>query len=310
MLVALRITIGWHFFYEGVWKIANADKFSTRPFLVQAKGPAAELYYAMAYDIDGRERLKTVKDKEGNPVRGRTYTDAWKVLLDKVVLKYKLSEEQTAEAQELLARYEDSVEDYLEENAEEIEAYFGSLKRFEQSQQDGNNGAAFQKERRWKRQQELRAEADGWLAELEGMQADYHKGLWNILSEDQKAEGPLPVAWEREDYLNGLMSCGLTAIGFCLMTGLCTRLACLGGGVFLINVLLTQPPWPTIYPPAPPVVGHALIVDKNFVEFVAMLMLVTVPVGRWGGLDFFLHEWIGGPLAAKYCKAGDGEEKK
>ena len=47
MLVLLRVAIGWHFLYEGVWKISHADKFSAEPFLSQAKGPAAPLFYAM-----------------------------------------------------------------------------------------------------------------------------------------------------------------------------------------------------------------------------------------------------------------------
>jgi uncharacterized membrane protein YphA (DoxX/SURF4 family) len=82
----------------------------------------------------------------------------------------------------------------------------------------------------------------------------------------------------------------------CLVLGLCTRLAALGGAAFLVSVLLTQPPWPTIYPPAPEVVGHALVVDKNFVEMVALLALATTAVGRWGGLDYFLYHWFGRPL--------------
>ncbi|HLA83473.1 MAG TPA: DoxX family protein, partial [Thermoguttaceae bacterium] len=57
LLVALRVTIGWHFLYEGVWKIANPEKFSAASFLTTAKGPAAPLFYAMVHDIDGRERL-------------------------------------------------------------------------------------------------------------------------------------------------------------------------------------------------------------------------------------------------------------
>ena len=34
MLVILRVTIGWHFLYEGVWKIANPDKFSATALIV------------------------------------------------------------------------------------------------------------------------------------------------------------------------------------------------------------------------------------------------------------------------------------
>ena len=144
----------------------------------------------------------------------------------------------------------------------------------------------------------LRGEVNGWLSELEGMGDDYALALWNILDDDQKAAGDLPKPWTMSDFMDFAVTWGLTAIGFCMIVGFCNRLACLGGAVFLLNVLLTQPPWPTIYPPAPPVVGHALIVDKNFVEMVAMVMLATTAVGRWGGLDYFLHHWLGRPIEA------------
>ena len=63
--MALRLTIGWHFFYEGVWKITNSDKFSAAPFLTNAKGPAAPLFYAMIPDINGEKRLAlTPTEKE------------------------------------------------------------------------------------------------------------------------------------------------------------------------------------------------------------------------------------------------------
>ena len=165
---------------------------------------------------------------------------------------------------------------------------------------EGNNGAAHQKKRLWDEQMRLRAEVNGWLDEIEGMGEDYQLALWNILEEDQKAAGDLPVGWTMSDLMDFAVTWGLTAIGFSMIVGLCNRLACLGGAVFLINVLLTQPPWPTIYPPAPAVVGHALIVDKNFVEMVAMVALACLPVGRWGGLDFFVYRWIGRPLLQRF----------
>ena len=57
MLVILRLSLGCHFLYEGVWKITNPE-FSAEPFLTEAKGPAAPLFYAMLDDIDGRRRLQ------------------------------------------------------------------------------------------------------------------------------------------------------------------------------------------------------------------------------------------------------------
>ncbi len=295
MLVALRLTIGWHFLYEGAWKIANYEEFSTRPFLVMAKGPAAPFYYAMVYDLNGRERLKIEKDSQGDPViRGEAYTEAWKRLVDRAARKYGFDEGQKDRAAELCDRYVTAAKDYLNENSEGIQQYFDSLDRFEEERIET---APFQKKRRWDRQNELRGEAAGWLTELEAMEKSYHRAFREeILNEEQKAQGNLPIPFSLEEIMNLVMTASLTAIGLCLMLGFCTRLACLGGAAFLLNVVLTQWPWPLTYPPAPAVVGHALLVDKNFVEMMAMLALAATPVGRWAGLDFFLYQWFGRPL--------------
>jgi len=124
--------------------------------------------------------------------------------------------------------------------------------------------------------------------------------MWNVLHDDQKARGRLPVRWTQTDLLNLAVTFALTAIGLCLMIGLCTRLAALGGAAFMVMVVLTQFPWPTVSPPAPPVVGHALLVNKDFVEMVALLVVAATAVGRWGGLDFFLYHWFGRPLLARW----------
>ncbi len=316
MLVVLRVAIGWHFLYEGVWKITNADKFSAEPFLSQAKGPAAPLFYAMLPDLDGRQRLAVTTVKDKKVVQGDAYLQAWAALKDQVIKRYKPDKEQTAQIEKLFQQYKKALHQYLEENQEDILAYHSSLERFEAEKTQGNNGAAFQKKRAWDRQMDLRREANGWLKELDAMGGDYRMAMWNLLGEDQKAIGmlpdlvtgpqklpvPLPFVQTRSEALDMAVTYGLTAIGLCLVLGLCTRLACLGGGAFLISVLLTQPPWPGIYPPAPEVVGHALIVDKNFVEMVAVFMLATTAVGRWGGLDFFLYRWFGRPLEAYFDK--------
>ncbi len=297
MLVALRLAIGVHFFYEGVWKIKHADEFSAEPFLTMAKGPAAPLYYAMVYDINGQKRLQVSEDEDGQPViKGESYLKSWKGLLERVVDKYKLGDDQKKGALEIHERYEDSLQEYLAANLEDITAYFGALERHNRRKAEGNTGAAHQKKRLWDEQMKLRGEVNGWLEEIEGRAEDYQSARWNILEEDQTAVGGLPVGWTMSGLMDFAVTWGLTAIGFCMIVGLCNRLACLGGAVFLINVLLTQPPWPTIYPPVPAVVGHALVVDKNFVEMVAMFLLATTAVGRWGGLDYFLYRWLGQPI--------------
>lgn len=311
MLVILRLSLGCHFLYEGVWKITNPE-FSAEPFLTEAKGPAAPLFYAMLDDIDGRRRLQVEVDEKGAAVRDRSgapvvtadeYLDRWEALKTKFVARYHLKNEQTVAADALAKQYENSLKSYLADNAEEIAAYFASLDRFEAEKARGGNNAPYYKKRVWDKQQELRKQVKGWLSELDGMTAGFTKGLWRLLDEDQRAlgyptSGWNPLEWSRVEQLNFAVTYALTAIGLCLMLGFFTRLAALGGAAFMAFVVATQPSWPTIYPPAPGVVGHALLINKDFIEMVALLTLATTAAGRWGGLDFYVHRWFVAPWCA------------
>ena len=86
------------------------------------------------------------------------------------------------------------------------------------------------------------------------------------------------------------------AIGVALIIGLFSRLAAFGGAVFLLQIVLAQPAWPGIYPPPHPSAGNALIVNKEFIEMMALFALATLPVGRWAGLDFFIHYLLVKPV--------------
>ena len=298
LLVALRLSIGCHFLYEGVWKIENSDEFSAKPFLTTAKGPAAPLFYAMVPDLDGRERLKIEKikkdGKDTEVITGQCFLKVWEQLQADTADKYGFSDEQKAQAAKIYKEYARGLKDYLADNQEDIAGYFGSLDRFEAQRAAGTDGADYRKKRDWDRQQELRSEVDGWLSSIDAMGKSYQASLVSLLNENQRKLGPLPVATTFSDLMDFAVTYGLTAIGLCMMLGLFTRFACLGGAAFLVSVLLTQPPWPTIYPPFPAVVGHALVVDKNFVEMVAMLVLASTAVGRWGGLDYFVENYAVG----------------
>jgi len=317
LLVLLRLTIGWHFFYEGVWKIMNADEFSATPFLTTSKGPFAPLFYAMVPDLDGRQRLALEATNEaGTRVTSPVYLEAWTKTKDAFLGRNNLDDAQKAAVESKFKQYQASLEENLTANAEEIQGHFAALDRLAARKAAGMNNAAHEKKRVWDEQMKLRGESGGWLAELDGMGSEMCLAFWNILGDKQKGRAevpyvvtapekmPIPLPWikSRTDFLDKAVTYALTAIGLCMMLGLCNRLACLGGGAFLISVLMTQPPWPTIYPPAPEVVGHALVIDKNFVEMVASFALAALPVGRWAGLDHFLYHWFGRRFESYFSK--------
>jgi uncharacterized membrane protein YphA (DoxX/SURF4 family) len=323
MLVVLRLSLGCHFLYEGIWKIRHGEEFSAKPFLTQAKGPLAPLFYRMVPDLDGRQRLhveELAMEEEGKKVVrlvSPCYLESWQETLDRFVRFYQMTEEQQAEAQKLLRQYLDVMDRFLRENQKEIEGYVRSLEDFE-VRVAGASAARFEEARLWDQQRRLWAEAARWTGQMDQMGQQFHQALWNKLDEQQRAKGKIPLAAVRPDrlpvrflgmqswseLLDKAVTYSLTAIGFCLLVGLLTRLAALGGAAFMLMVLATQPPWPTIYPPFPEVVGHALLVDKNFVEMVALLVVMTTGAGRWAGLDLFLF-----PLAG-WFRSGDQKNSK
>ena len=84
---------------------------------------------------------------------------------------------------------------------------------------------------------------------------------------------------------------GLTIIGLCLMLGLFTPLAALGGAAYLLSFYLSMPPWPGL--PEGVTEGHYRYVNKNLIEMLACLVLASTPNGLWIGVDAFLFGWIG-----------------
>src|SRR5947207_2494271 len=68
-LVLLRMAIGWHFLYEGLWKIESKDKgakaFSAESYLRNATGPLAPRFRALVPDADSLGQLDPALLKQG-----------------------------------------------------------------------------------------------------------------------------------------------------------------------------------------------------------------------------------------------------
>ena len=57
LVVILRLGVGCHFLYEGLWKMDPDNGFSSKGFLGQAKGPTKDFYYMFLPDLGGEGRL-------------------------------------------------------------------------------------------------------------------------------------------------------------------------------------------------------------------------------------------------------------
>jgi uncharacterized membrane protein YphA (DoxX/SURF4 family) len=390
MLVILRVVLGWHFLYEGVWKIKNPEKFAVEAegFLTGARGPMGPMFHAMVPDLDGRQRLQShvtvTKEKDGagkevvKEAKNEVIEQRWETLRQKFVDYYNPGpRDETLEvmhdtladkAQKVYARHVAGLQEYLTEKADDVAAYFAALDRFQEGKKKDPK-TSFQKQRRWDEMQQLRREAKQWLTELDDREKAFQADLLALVekpaaldlpqdapkdaakpeteaapkaaapkaekkadakaakktakakdsSAEKKAEpkvdlsqlaekrggsGPFapsmnPFQWKRMEQIAFALTWGLFGLGLCLMLGIFTRPAALGGGIFMLFVVLSQPSFPGVYPPDPPQLGHALLVNKDFVEMISLLLVATTAVGSWCGLDWFLYHCVINPFLSK-----------
>lgn len=111
-----------------------------------------------------------------------------------------------------------------------------------------------------------------------------------LLTAEQLALGPAPPeATPLRDASERAMW-GLIVLGSLLILGFCTRLAAIGGAVMLTMFYLVLPPWPGVPEPGG-TPEHALYINKNLIEAIALLGIAALPTGSWFGLDGVIR-WL------------------
>ncbi|WP_020472235.1 DoxX family protein [Zavarzinella formosa] len=90
--------------------------------------------------------------------------------------------------------------------------------------------------------------------------------------------------WKPIEYMDWTTRWFLAVIGSMLMAGLFTRSSCFLAAGFLLMTNLIQPSVPWL-PTAPNNEGNYLFINKNMIEMMALLALMTTRSGVWAGLD-------------------------
>ncbi|MBL8826653.1 MAG: DoxX family protein [Planctomycetaceae bacterium] len=284
MIMLLRVTIGWHFLYAGLDKLTNPD-FTSAGFLGQSKGPFAQHFYDLVPDIDGIERLTA-----------ETHTAAIDQYANRFIVHYRPSQEQRTAITEVVTKHKKAVGDYLDDNKSDLDIYRLDLEKLKAGQAAPDHEMPFQQKRLWDKQTELRGKSRGWLAQLKAIDQGFQAEMLDKLTEAQRRRGPVPETPEQRFSVDRIVTYTNIAIGACLIAGLFTRLAALGGALFLLQIVLAQPAIPGLYPPPHPSAGNAWIVNKEFIEMMALFALATMQSGQWGGLDFLIRHLLIRPV--------------
>lgn len=301
MLVVLRLNIGWHFFSEGVTHY-NDPYWTSEPVLRAATGPLAPLYRSYLPDFHGMSGWLHSTE----PQSASTAIDGWieevqrdsDARREQFALEYGLDEEQQKRAVRAARDFQGKFRSWTRSNRDALEAHIHQHQRME-SKRDEPEAAdvPFQGQRLSQMEAELAAEARGWRSELAGLETNFENALARLLSADQSNGGPPAAPPSPIDVVDTMMTYVILVIGLLLLVGLFTRTACLAGAVFLLSVVMTQPFW----------VSESQPTFNQNVEMFALLMLATTHVGRWAGLDFFVHNLILGRQAATKGKIDEPE---
>jgi thiosulfate dehydrogenase [quinone] large subunit len=134
----------------------------------------------------------------------------------------------------------------------------------------------------------------GWHFLYEGL-AKLTAPSWSAAGYMKQARGPFAEMFRSIAAQPNLLAnadtitmWGLTIVGACLILGLFTRIASLGGIAFVLLFYLCNPPF-VGYFYSIPTEGSYLIVNKNLVEICALIVIFLTGSGRFAGLDRILH---------------------
>ncbi len=298
-LVVLRLSIGWQFLYEGLWKQHAAhgtDPWTAAGYLKNAKGPFRTTFRNMVddpYDYDkldaGKVQARWKQWQQLFESHYPTLDANQKGRLNKLVadsvakLKTTLSNPEWAGVTN--EKYKGTV-DYRREG--EIDLYKAMVTKYEAKLKEVK--VDFQQNHLDKLWADLEAKRKELTGPVDALTTELQQSATKLLTLEQIARGPSPQPASKIDSINSQTIWGLTIFGFCLIVGLFSRTAALGAAWMLLMFYLVVPPWPGV--PEAPGPEHSFIVNKNFIEIVACLALASLPSGRWFGLDALIHRFV------------------
>lgn len=297
LLVVLRLNIGWHFFNEGV-KHYTDPTWTSEGTLRSATGPLAPLYRSYLPDYHGLDEWlhKECAEKPGDVANGwvQQVEGDLEQRRQGFAVHYGLDDKQQERSLKVTREFQALVRSWANARQEELSNHVHQWRRqLSQKQSADADDVPFRKQRLSTSNAALSAEAAGWRTELLGLELEHETALGELLTQKQREMSPLPRVRTSVDQVDDLMTYVIMGVGALLLLGLFTRAACLAGAAFLLSVVSMQPFW----------VSEALPTYNQLVEMFALLALATTHVGRWGGLDFFVHYFIFGRTAATKGKS-------
>jgi uncharacterized membrane protein YphA (DoxX/SURF4 family) len=211
----------------------------------------------------------------------------WRTTADDVKSVAGLTDEQKIRVDQALNQRLQELADYLAGEEAAIAEYRHELSRLANWRTAPEAGdVPFHDERITTKAAETKNQPAAWVNRVREIQAAYRDDLRDILTTEQRATATTAAAFDKaltdsqEESLR-IVNVAVTAlvlgVGICLLLGFFTRLASIVGALFLLSVIVTQPPW----------LADSVETMPQCIEFAGLLVLAGTGAGRWMGLDYF-----------------------
>jgi hypothetical protein len=141
MLIVLRLNIGWHFYSEGMHHVFDRS-WSSEGFLRAAKGPLAPHFQQYLPDRYGWDKIMHGQYEAGPATDAliNGIGDSWRDYRKDLAAHYKLSEEQSKEADAILKRRQGQLDDWRSEHQDAINDYLHEWNRLDRARAEKSAG--------------------------------------------------------------------------------------------------------------------------------------------------------------------------
>jgi len=269
ILVLLRIAIGWHLLFEGLYKLdthATQHPWSARSYLQNSEGPAAGFFRRLAPEAAPLETFDLP-----------AVSAYWSRILDRFDHFYGFDADQYESAQSEQRFFEKR----LQADVFDDPQMRGIVQQYTRDLAVAPSARTTSERRR------LASHRQRVRSVFNPLTEKFEFQLLELLEPDQHALGPLP-AGRLIDMVDSIVVWGLIVVGACLMIGLFSRCAAVAGAVLLLSFYAAVPPLPGLTG-AMDGTAHYMYVNVTLIESLALLALATTHSGRWAGLDIIGH---------------------
>jgi len=266
LLVVLRIAIGWHLLYEGLYKLdtlSSGDPWTSQAYLENSTGPLSVMFRGLAGVTSAPSR------PDNDTIVGRC-----KSRMERFDRFYRFDPDQ----KEIAAGELRFVKDQLEDQGQR-DSQLDWVLQYLQPDSVLTEGSLTSSEK-WR----LATARQIWKDRIAEYSLRFDNQLYGILTPEQLAKGRVPATRSDVVVIDQLVIWGLILTGACLMLGLFSRSAAATAAAMLMLFYLAMPPLPGLASNTEGM-SHFLFVNTKLIEAISLLVLATTYSGRWAGLD-------------------------